>query len=140
MTVRKLMLKDWPYAGTLYLELTEGGAGASKSQFETILAHPGTEIYGKEVQGGITAMATLHILPNMTYGGRSYALVENVVTAASARRLGYGKEVLNHLPTRTAESGCYKIMLLTGQARSARGFYKAADFNADEKWGMIGRL
>lgn len=140
MTVRSLTLDDWPEAEALYWELTKSGAVAGRAAFEAVLAHAGTAVYGQVVDGKLMAMATLHVLPNMTYGGRPYALVENVVTTASARGQGHAKAVMEHCIAQARAAGCYKVMLLTGQRRNARGFYEAVGFEADEKWGMMLRL
>lgn len=140
MSVRALTEADWPEAEGLYWELTRSGAVAGPEAFAALLAHPGTTAYGAEGEGRIAAMATLHILPNMTYGGRPYGLVENVVTAARCRGQGHGRAVLGHLTATARDAGCYKLMLLTGTGRNARGFYEAAGFSADEKWGMMIRF
>lgn len=140
MTIRPLTPSDWPDAQALYQDLTEGGALADKPMFDTVLAHPGTTIYGKEQNGQIIAMVTLHILPNMTYGGRPYGLIENVVTAANARGQGIGRQVMAHVAGAARDAGCYKLMLLTGKGRDAKGFYETVGFEADEKWGMIRRF
>lgn len=140
MSLRTLTETDWPEAEALYWELTRSGAVAGPDAFAALLAHPGTIVCGKTVAGRIVAMATLHVLPNMTYGGRPYGLVENVVTAAAHRGCGHGRAVLTHLTATAREAGCYKLMLLTGTGRNVRGFYEAAGFSADEKWGMMIRL
>jgi Acetyltransferases len=85
-------------------------------------------------------MATLHVLPNMTYGGRPYGLIENVVTEKDHRGQGHGRAVIGRLAEAARAAGCYKLMLLTGQARNARGFYEAVGFSADAKWGMMMRF
>ncbi|MEX0286499.1 MAG: GNAT family N-acetyltransferase [Paracoccaceae bacterium] len=140
MTVRVLTQADWPEAEALYKDLTEGDWIGDAAMFATVLAHPGTTIWGLEQEGRLLAMATLHILPNVTYGGRPYALVENVVTATRARGLGCGRQVMTRLAEEARAAGCYKVMLLTGQGRAARGFYEALGYSADEKWGMILRF
>ena len=94
-------------------------------------------MYGKVVDGCVVAMATLHILPNVTWGGRPYALVENVVTAAKHRGNGFGRETLEAARDAAWAQDCYKIMLLTGQGRNATGFYESVGFSRDNKFGMI---
>ena len=140
MTVCVLTAADWPAAEPLYWELTKSGAVAGEVRFAEVVSHPGTKVVGKWADGRLVAMATLHILPNMTYAGRPYGLVENVVTARDRQRRGYGRSVMEYLITRAREAECYKIMLLTGRARAARGFYEAVGFSAEEKWGVIFRF
>ncbi len=140
MTLRQLTLDDWPDAETLYWELTMSGAVAGRDMFEAVLAHKGTRVLGRFHEGKLAAMATLHVLPNMTYGGRPYALIENVVARAETRGQGHGKAVMHYCIAQAREQNCYKVMLLTGQRRNARGFYEAVGFEADEKWGMMIRF
>jgi len=70
MTVRVLAASDWVEAEPLYWELTKSGAVADEARFAEVLAHPGTQVVGKWADGRLVSMATLHILPNMTYAGR----------------------------------------------------------------------
>ena len=140
MTLRALTPADWGAVEPLYKELTGNDAVAGAEMFATVLAHPGTDVFGVVRDGQVLAMATLHILPNMTYGGRPYGVIENVATRAAMRGQGLGRQVMAHTVEAARTGGCYKVMLLTGRARDARGFYEAVGFTADEKWGMILRF
>ena len=82
-------------------------------------------------------MATLHVLPNMTHGGRPYALVENVVTLATHRQRGFGRRVMEAIAQAAWAQDCYKIMLLTGRQNRAKGFYQSLGYDPDEKYGMV---
>ena len=44
--------------------------------------------------GRASATRTLVVVPNLTQGGRTYALIENVVTHSSLRGQGYGRVAL----------------------------------------------
>ena len=140
MSVRRLTKNDWPDAEALYKELTKSGSVAGRDQFLDVLAHRGTEVLGYIKGGRVVSMVTLHVLPNMTYGGRPYALIENVVTAKAMQKRGYGRATMEAAVASAKQAGCYKIMVLTGRGRSAKGFYDAVGFSADEKWGMIIRF
>ena len=104
--------------------------------FERVIAHPGTQIRGAFDGAALVAMVTLHILPNVTQQGRSYALIENVVTHEDHRGRGFGRAVMTDAMEAAWAADCYKIMLLSGKAGNSRGFYEALGFGADEKWGM----
>ena len=82
-------------------------------------------------------MATLHILPNMTFSGRPYALAENVVTLNSHQGKGHGRTVMSYLQEQAWAANAYKVMLLTGRSAAARGFYEKLGYSADQKWGMV---
>lgn len=140
MKVRSMGASDWPDVQRLYTELTESEEIAGQAAYENVIGHPGTSILGLEYGSRILSMATLHVLPNVSYGGRPYGLVENVVTLGSERGQGFGRRVMTAVVEVARAQNCYKVMLLTGQRRAARGFYEAVGFSADEKWGMIRRL
>ncbi|WP_193172862.1 GNAT family N-acetyltransferase [Nisaea nitritireducens] len=141
MHYRTLCPDDFDDALALYRELTgsrpvaDGNLG--RDRFRQILERDGTAIHGAETDGRIVSMATLHLMPNMTYGGRPYALVENVVTLTAYQGQGIGRGVMNALIDRAWAADAYKIMLLTGRRAEARGFYEKLGFDGDEKHGMI---
>ena len=112
---------------------------AGPGQVATVLDHPGTAIWGAWEGSALRAMATLHILPNVTQGGRAYALVENMVTHRDHRGAGHGARVMHAVVEAAWAAGCYKIMLMTGRTAAARGFYEKLGFGAEEKWGMTPR-
>lgn len=84
-------------------------------------------------------MAAVHVLPNVSWNGRPYALIDNVVTKADMRGRGFWRETLEAARDAALATDCYKIMLLTGQARGAVGFYETVGFRRDNKFGMVMR-
>lgn len=52
--------------------------------FQTMLDDPGKQVLVAE-RGGLLGTVTLVIVPHLTQGARSYALIENVVTRADVR-------------------------------------------------------
>ncbi|WP_299546563.1 GNAT family N-acetyltransferase [uncultured Tateyamaria sp.] len=136
MSTRTLTAADTAQALTLYRHLVGDQLLASGAAFADLLDHPGTFVWGAFEADHLLAMATLHILPNMTQGGRPYALVENVVTHPEYRGTGQGRRVMQAVIDAAWAADCYKIMLLTGRSAEARGFYEKLGFGADEKWGM----
>ncbi|WP_298969716.1 GNAT family N-acetyltransferase [uncultured Roseobacter sp.] len=135
--VRRLEQADSENLIALYNELTFGPKTARMRRVAAVMAHPGTRIYGAESQDRIIAMVTLHILPNVTYDGRPYALIENVATAAEFRKRGIGRSVMQAAIDAAWAEDAYKIMLMTGQRRGARGFYEALGFDCEDKFGMV---
>ncbi|WP_341368988.1 GNAT family N-acetyltransferase [Yoonia sp. BS5-3] len=79
---------------------------------------------------------TLVVIPNLTRGGRPYALIENVVTHNGYRNQGFGKKILDAACVHAWAQNCYKVMLMTGSKRpSTLKFYESAGF-AQNKTGF----
>jgi GNAT superfamily N-acetyltransferase len=71
----------------------------------------------------------------------SYALIENVVTAASHRKRGFGRALLERAVSIAWEHGCYKVMLLTGSTEPATlAFYRGVGFEQNKTGFQIRRL
>ncbi|MEL6218731.1 MAG: GNAT family N-acetyltransferase [Pseudomonadota bacterium] len=140
VAVRAARSTDYEAVLALYRELMgenpviEGANG--ERRFAEVLAHPGTTLFVAEEDGAVVSVATLHVLPNMTFGGKPYALVENVVTLARCQGRGLGTQVMEHLIEAAWGAGCYKIMLLTAQGYGARDFYAKLGFSDTDKHGM----
>ncbi|WP_299730986.1 GNAT family N-acetyltransferase [uncultured Tateyamaria sp.] len=137
MDLRPLGVGDADAACALYLELTRSGRVAQPEQFSKVLSHPGTTVCGAFIGPSLAGMATLHLMPNMTYGGQPYGLIENVVTARRFQGQGVGRDVLTWLIDIAWAADAYKVMLLTGQARGAQGFYRKVGFDDSDKHGMV---
>jgi GNAT superfamily N-acetyltransferase len=83
----------------------------------------------------------LAIVPNLTRGCRSYALIENVVTHADYRRRGFGTAIVKHAMELAWEAGCYKAMLLTGSRRpETHRFYQQCGLVANKTGFVASRL
>ncbi|WP_437292434.1 GNAT family N-acetyltransferase [Sorangium sp. So ce406] len=105
-----------------------------------MLAQPGLRLFVLEGGAALVASCTLVVVPNLTRGGRPYALVENVVTHREHRRRGFGARVVRHALAEAWEAGCYKAMLLTGSQRpEVHRFYEACGFRAGDKTGFVAR-
>ena len=138
--LRQLVRTDYDDARALYVDLVgdipvpDGPEG--RERFSEILSLPGTAIWGTEHEGRIVAMATLHVIPNMTFGGRAYAIVENVVTLRAHRGQGFGAAVMAAVVEAAWAADAYKVMLLTGKTMGAKGFYEKLGFTDQDKYGM----
>lgn len=100
-----------------------------REKYAAILTHPGLTIFMALDEDVPVATASLVVIPNLTRGGRPYALIENVVSAPSHRGQGFGKAAVCHAIQAAWEAGCYKAMLLTGRQDPAiHQFYEACGF------------
>ncbi|AHC99876.1 GNAT family N-acetyltransferase [Leisingera methylohalidivorans] len=138
--LRRAAERDYGGLLRLYRELMgdlpvlAGVEGAA--MLRRILQHPGTSIAVAEAEGQVVSTATLHVLPNLTHGGRPYALIENVVTLRAFQGRGLGRAVMTFARDAAWAQDAYKIMLLTGSAAAARGFYERLGYSGDDKHAM----
>lgn len=141
--IREASIEDFDSVVALYGEfgnripVAQGRDGFA--HWKALLHHPGTTVHVAVLEDRLVAAATLHSLPNMTYGGMSYALIENVITARDQQGKGLGRQVMESAMAKAWQANAYKIMLLTGKNRkdgSVRGFYEKLGFSPDEKHGM----
>lgn len=130
---RPLRDSDIPSAHALHTALqgtipvSGGGAGRQ--------AHPGTTLWAACHEGRPVAMATLHVLPEMTWSARPCAPTENVVIAATQHGRGYGRAVMVRAIAAAWGADCCKIMPLTGQ-RAGMGAGMGAGMRAGMRAGM----
>ncbi|WP_375774997.1 GNAT family N-acetyltransferase [Bradyrhizobium sp. ma5] len=96
------------------------------SSFMTVVVAQAAEL--------LVSSCTLAIVPNLSRGGRSYAVIENVVTHADYRRQGLGRRVLAHALDVAWQADCYKVLLATGSKRETTlRFYEEAGFERGGK-------
>ncbi len=82
-----------------------------------------------EAEGVIAATCTLVVVPNLTWSGRPWAVIENVVTDPLYQRRGLGQGVLGFACELAWAAGCYKVSLATGSLQEATlRFYEEAGF------------
>ncbi|PAY04857.1 GNAT family N-acetyltransferase [Bradyrhizobium sp. UFLA03-84] len=97
--------------------------------WSTLLASSFMTVIVAQAADLLVASCTLAIVPNLSRGGRSYGVIENVVTHADYRRLGLGRRVLAHALDLAWQADCYKVLLATGSKReSTLRFYEEAGF------------
>ncbi len=126
----------------LYLYLHEKSIPEESEQlrntWESIINDKNHHLIVCEVDGKIVASCVCVIIPNLTRNVRPYAFVENVVTHADYRKLGYATDCLNYAKNIAKGNGCYKMMLLTGsKEESTLNFYRNAGYNSTDKTAFI---
>ncbi len=96
--------------------------------------------FGVYVDSKLISSCNIAVIPNLTRGCRSYGVIENVVTHASHRRMGYGKALLAHVLTSAWSANCYKVILLTGRKDAATlQFYESAGFDRHAKQAFVAK-
>ncbi len=78
-----------------------------------------------ERAGKVEGTLTLYVLPNLSYGGRPIAIVENVVIEEGSLSAGYGRLLMEHAEQLARDAGCFKIALTSNRRRAdAHRFYE----------------
>jgi len=102
---------------------------ASERVWSALLTSGFTTVIVAQAAERLVSSCTLAIVPNLSRGGRSYGVIENVVTHADYRKLGLGRRVLAHALDLAWQADCYKVLLATGSKREATlRFYEGAGF------------
>jgi GNAT superfamily N-acetyltransferase len=83
----------------------------------------------------VVGALTLVMVPNLTYGGRPWAIVENVVVEESYRRTGVGRRLVQQAIELAEREGCYKVQLLSGGRSDQLEFYARLEFDSAECMG-----
>lgn len=141
MELRPARLEDLPSLLELYRDLNPEDPPLEELRAKAIWAqiqqHPGI-LYLVAVDGE-RVVSTCHVtvVPNLTRSGRSYALVENLVTAPDHRRRGLAKALLELAVEHARRCDCYKISLLSSAKRiEAHRFYESVGFDGSLKKGF----
>jgi GNAT superfamily N-acetyltransferase len=144
LTVRSAELADLDALRQLYTHLHPIDDPLPEAlaiqRWKAMLAQPGfTCLLGLRRQE-LVSSCCLVIIPNLTRGGRPYALIENVVTDQDFRRRGFGRALVQEALRLAWEADCYKAMLLTGSKRpETHRFYESCGFRSGEKSGFVAR-
>lgn len=144
LVIRAAELGDLPGLLAVYRELNPADpvidGTRAKERFEAILSQPGMTVFIGHAGKAAASSVTLIVIPNLTRNGASYAVIENVVTAAAYRQQGYGRALIEHAVRAAWEAGCYKVMLLTGSKDPATlRFYENCGFTQDKTGYQIRR-
>lgn len=136
--VRTAADHDLPQLLNLYRHLhpldPELDTTAAERVWSTMLASGFMTVIVAQAAGLLVSSCTLAIVPNLSRGGRSYGVIENVVTHADHRRLGLGRRVLAHALDIACRADCYKVLLATGSKRETTlRFYEGAGFERGGK-------
>ncbi len=136
--LRSAVVDDLPAMLVLYRHLSPDDpplpVAAASPSWSALLTSPLADVLVAQVDGTVAASCLLLIVPNLTRGGRPFAMIENVVTDAAFRRRGLGTRLLALAGDRARAAHCYKIMLATGRTDEAvLRFYEQAGFTRGGK-------
>ncbi len=136
--IRDLGVDDVNALLALYRHLNAGDAPPPPGAVRAVFAHPGLRHFGRFSGGVLVASCNLAVVPNLTRGGRSYGVIENVVTDADHRGRGHGQAVVRHSIEQAWVAGCYKVVLTTSRKDPAVwAFYERCGFDAGDKRAFV---
>lgn len=139
-----LMESELPSLLELYRQLNPADDAVSERVAKAIwsdIAGQNINYFVAKESGKIIASCYLCVIPNLTRGGKSIGLIENVITDAAHRRMGIGKTVVKNAVEYAKKQGCYKVILHSRNERTAaHRFYEAVGFNSTSKKAFEVRL
>jgi len=104
-------------------------AATAQRVWSTLLASGFMTVIVAQAEERLVSSCKLAIVPKLSRGGRSYGVIENVVTHVDYRRLGLGQRVLAHAVDLAWQADCYKVLLATGSKQETTlRFYEGAGF------------
>lgn len=105
---------------------------------QRIIDTPGTDVLVLEDEGRVVATACLVVVPNLSRGGRPWAVVENVAVDAAVHRRGFGRRLLGDVLQRAWDAGCYKVVLQTAATGAdVHAFYRACGLTSRTKTAFM---
>lgn len=97
----------------------------SERIFDQITDHGNVHVVVVAMGEDLIAALTIVIVPNLTYEGRPWSIIENVVVDRDHRGRGVGKELMKFAIDFAKRKGCYKVQLLSGPKDDQVGFYRS---------------
>lgn len=91
-------------------------------------------IVGAFADNDMIGTCTVNLCPNLSWSGRPYAIIENVIVLKDHRNQGLGKALLLYGKKFAQRAGCYKVALMTGSKDPVvHHFYLSAGFSASKQ-------
>ncbi|MGD9891598.1 MAG: N-acetyltransferase family protein [Dehalococcoidia bacterium] len=139
VSIRSARAGDLPRLLELFLQLSESSqypedeirpvTGAHYAALQRIDADPNVRVLVAEEDERIVGTLALYLMPNLSHGGRPFAIVENVVVDASQRGTGLGRRLMAEAERIATEADCYKVGLTSNNKRApAHAFYETIGY------------
>ena len=143
MQIRLAERKDYGQLTGLLRQLNPSDPEVTEVElkvFQEIIDSKYLDLIVAEDKGVLMGSCYLNVIPNITRGGRPYAVIENVITDSTHRKRGIGKALIDRAIEMAWQHNCYKVMLMSGRKQEAvDAFYKQCGFDSDEKQAYVQR-
>jgi GNAT superfamily N-acetyltransferase len=138
VAIRDLGAGDVGALLALYQHLNAVDAPPPEEAVRAVFAFPGLRHFGLFAGDALIASCNLAVIPNLTRGGRSYGVIENVVTHAGHRGQSHGQAIIWHAIEQAWAGGCYKVVLTTSRKDPAVwAFYERCGFDGADKRAFV---
>jgi GNAT superfamily N-acetyltransferase len=142
--VRRATTDDAHAVIALYRELRPHDPALSADRipelWRAVAESHGSRILVADVNDTIAATCMLVFLANLASSGRPIGVIEHVITSASLRRQGIGRQLLEFALKEAWQADCCKVILLSGAQRiEAHRVYEAVGFRGDVERGYVAR-
>lgn len=142
MEIRQI--EAWEVDGVLDLideydrALSPRPANSDKLAIYNTILQSGGCVVGAFSSGVMIGTCTVNLCANLSWSGRPYAIIENVMVSRSQRNQGIGKAILSYATGFARQAGCYKVALMTGSKEPAtHRLYESAGFSASKQGYQI---
>lgn len=91
-------------------------------------------VVGAFTDDGMVGTCTVNMCANLSWSGRPYAIIENVIVSKAHRSQGIGKAILRYAIEFAQQAGCYKSALMTGSKDPAtHRLYETSGFSPSKQ-------
>jgi len=136
ISVRRAVTGDADALEELYTQLAEDRAVARPARGDdasellaSILGQKGRCLLVAVLERAVVGTADMVVAENLTYGGRPWAMVENVVVDKQHRGQGVGTALVREVIRRAIDARCCKVQLMSlKHGKEAHRFYRSLGF------------
>jgi GNAT superfamily N-acetyltransferase len=132
LAVRRAVRSDGPAVARLLAQLHPAFPPDPRMTDQVVdaaVSDPHRTLLVATVDAEVVATGDVIVVPNMTHGGRPWAVVENVVVDEAWRHRGIGRALFDEIDALTRAAGCYMVQLLSLDHRhEAHAFYAAIGY------------
>ncbi len=102
-----------------------------RSIYSKIIAAGGA-VFGAYRGNKIVGTCTLNLCANLSWSGRPYAIVENIIVTSSERNKGIGKSLVLFARRMAESKNCYKVALMSApNNEDTVSFFRSAGFSSE---------
>jgi len=139
VTVRRACATDAGAVAALYAQLVANPAlCVLPERLDELRASPDAALLVASADDALVGTVFVAWCPDVMFGRRPFAVVENIVVDTAARGRGVGAALLGEVERLCLARDCSKIMLLSASERvSAHRFFERSGYAGDRKRGFV---